>query len=460
MKKVKKYNYLDAVVSTGRYEFLKREKQLKITNSRLKELLKDTVANNPFFRELYKDVNIEDISLETLSLLPATNKTMLSEHFNEWTNNEDLTKEKIEEFLSDETNFTKKYLNKYTVYQTSGTTGEPVTVINDKAGLKITMVIGLLRSFESLMDFVVMARHGLRTACILPVKTPCISTFLAKTAGDLFFNRGKIKIIDIEQDVSDVVTQLNEFQPVTVGGYCTFVEMLLDEAEKGNLKISPKYVTTVGEKLTKQVKEKISNTFGCKTLTNYACTECAEIAYMCKEGNYHINEDWTIVEPVDNDNNKVEDGQLSDKILVTNLWNYTQPFIRYEMNDRCIMHSEPCKCGCKTKWLEVEGRSFKVLEFANKEGTTTKISPITVEIMIHNDDEGIKRYQFILNKDVIEIRLDVLDGYDKQEVFGRMKENIEKFLAENEIKALDIVLSDKKPSVDKSGKFKQVYQVK
>ena len=46
----------------------------------------------------------------------------------------------------------------------------------------------------------------------------------------------------------------------------------------------------------------------------------------------------------------------SEKVLITNLANYIQPFIRYELTDRVIVHNKPCRCGKTTHWLEIEGR--------------------------------------------------------------------------------------------------------
>ena len=45
------------------------------------------------------------------------------------------------------------------------------------------------------------------------------------------------------------------------------------------------------------------------------------------------------------------------KVLITNLSNYIQPFIRYEVTDRIIVHGEPCGCGKASKKLKKFGDS-------------------------------------------------------------------------------------------------------
>lgn len=67
----------------------------------------------------------------------------------------------------------------------------------------------------------------------------------------------------------------------------------------------------------------------------------------------------------DKHNHPVGYGIRSDKVLITNLSNYIQPFIRYEVTDRIIVHNEKCKCGKETCWLEIEGRTDDILEFEN-----------------------------------------------------------------------------------------------
>ena len=131
------------------------------------------------------------------------------------------------------------------------------------------------------------------------------------------------------------------------------------------LKIKPDVVITGGELLTDEIRKKLTDKFNCYVQTHYSCTEAGEVACECSEKHLHINEDWVIVEPVDKDNNPVGYGVRSDKVLITNLSNYIQPFIRYELTDRIIVHNEKCKCGKSSCWLEIEGRTDDILEFEN-----------------------------------------------------------------------------------------------
>ena len=65
--------------------------------------------------------------------------------------------------------------------------------------------------------------------------------------------------------------------------------------------------------------------------------------------------DMCIAELVDQDNQPVPDGTPSAKVLLTNLYNHTQPLIRYELTDQFTRH--PADPGSGYLRATVEGRA-------------------------------------------------------------------------------------------------------
>ena len=56
-------------------------------------------------------------------------------------------------------------------------------------------------------------------------------------------------------------------------------------------------------------------------------------------------------------------------MLVTNLANYAQPIIRYEIGDMITMATEPCGCGSNLPLIDhVEGRDSDVFRNQNRQG--------------------------------------------------------------------------------------------
>ena len=154
--------------------------------------------------------------------------------------------------------------------------------------------------------------------------------------------------------------------------------------------------------------------------THYSCTEGGTVACECTKQHFHINDDWLIVEPVDADGKPVPDGVRSDKILLTNLYNYTQPFIRYEVTDRVIMHHEPCACGNPSPWIELEGRTDDVTCFTEDE-KTIRIAPLPVYATLKEVHE-VRRFQVLIHpENRVELRIEEKEGESRAEAFEKAK---------------------------------------
>jgi phenylacetate-coenzyme A ligase PaaK-like adenylate-forming protein len=83
----------------------------------------------------------------------------------------------------------------------------------------------------------------------------------------------------------------------------------------------------------------------------------------CPKGHgMHVQADWVILEVVDRNNHPVELGQPGEKVLITNLYNTVQPFIRYEVGDIVTMSPTRCPCGSPLPLiLQVEGRTDEIV---------------------------------------------------------------------------------------------------
>ena len=262
--------------------------------------------------------------------------------------------------------------------------------------------------------------------------------------------RQKTKInINVNAPEDEIISKLNEFQPAMLSGYPSNLALLADFKE---LDIHPDVVITGGELLTDEIRNKLEKRFGCYVQTHYSCTEGGEIACECSERHLHINEDWIIFEPVDRDNNPVPCGVMSDKILITNLANKIQPFIRYELTDRVIVHDEKCACGRTSRWVEIEGRTNDILGFGNG----VRIAPMSL-YKILEEVPGMSRFQLVQRAaDKLELRL-IAD--DKNISFEYAKKSLTDYFAEKGANSIEIVMSEDLPMPDKvSGKFKHIYK--
>ena len=182
------------------------------------------------------------------------------------------------------------------------------------------------------------------------------------------------------------------------------------------------------------------------------------MACECVHRHFHINDDWLLVEAVDKENRPVPDGVQSDKLLLTNLSNYAQPFIRYEVTDRIILHHEPCLCGNPSPWLEIEGRTDDILPF-DGDGKEVRIIPLALYALL-KENHSIQRFQLVAHKsNQLELRLICKEGEDRAAVFAQASARLQSYLRENGVPHADISLSSELPKPHpKSGKFKHIYR--
>jgi phenylacetate-CoA ligase len=70
----------------------------------------------------------------------------------------------------------------------------------------------------------------------------------------------------------------------------------------------------------------------------------------------HIFSFWNYIEVLDNNNNSVKEDE-EGRIIVTNLYNYSMPLIRYEIGDAAILGTKNCRCGSSLPVLQsITGR--------------------------------------------------------------------------------------------------------
>ena len=172
-----------------------------------------------------------------------------------------------------------------------------------------------------------------------------LHAFLADHSGD-----GTLSVthLPVTLPVAEIVAGLNAAQPTVLRGYPSAMRLLADEARAGRLKINPKQVITCGEQCTGETRAAVAQAWGIEI---YDCWGCSEgvYAFPCEAGDaMHLPDDLVIIEPVDRDGNVVAPGRSADKILLTNLYNRTQPLIRYEITDAMTVLPEPANAAVPT----------------------------------------------------------------------------------------------------------------
>jgi len=148
-------------------------------------------------------------------------------------------------------------------------------------------------------------------------------------------------------------------------GYSSALELIckyLDKKKSGRIKADVRSVISISESLNEYTKKSTKKYFGVAALSRYSNLENGIIAQQTKEdsGDYLINTASYVVEIIKMDSNEpVKDGELG-RIVVTDLFNYAMPLIRYDTGDVGSISINSEKNG--NKYLStVEGRQLDLL---------------------------------------------------------------------------------------------------
>ncbi len=438
------------------YRRMAESQRTRVREERSRRIVSFAREHSPYYRNLYKGLD-DNPSFKDL---PPMNKVELMAHFDDWLTDRRVKLADINGFMEDPDNIGRKLRGKYLVFTTSGSTGNPLVMLCDETTNNVMGAINTMRSFARKKDLVAFMKRGGKTIGVFATggfylgNSSVRARLLASPR-----KRKQMAVTSALLPIPQIVEELNAFQPAMLGGYPTVLELLVGEQERGRLHIDPVLIMTGGEYLSDKLRDELQKVFGCYVQTSYSCTEGGTIACECTERHFHVNDDWIMIEPVDKDNNPVPDGVQSDKILLTNLFNFTQPFIRYEVTDRIVMHHDPCPCGNPSPWLTLEGRTDDIASFTC-DGKEIRVAPLSIYATLKEIHE-IRRFQLVVRRgNRIDLRLTPAAGFDRTDAFRKARIALEAFLESRGVKSVEVTLSEEEPKQHPtSGKFKHIINI-
>ncbi len=331
----------------------------------LEKLLNHTIKNVPFYNNL--KVNIVEF--------PVVNKIKIKSDFDNFLANNYVNKPKIE-------------------MTTSGSTGTPFTVfqdLNKKARNHAdTLYFGKLAGYElgnKLFYLKIWAKQKMASPWLYRLQ-----------------NILPVDVIDLdEQRIKNMVSEIEASrQKINFLGYVSALEHFIRYAEKYDISkfnANVLSVITMSEGLSKETKIKLEKIFACSVVSRYSNLENGIIAqqevnsdlFLVNTASYYVE----IFHP--NKEELLPNGELG-RIVVTDLYNYAMPMIRYDTGDFGVLQQKDGKTFLQT----IEGRKLDLLY-------DTKGNMISSYIMYKNMwqyteieqyqliQTGLKSYEFIIN---------------------------------------------------------------
>jgi len=199
--------------------------------------------------------------------------------------------------------------------------------------------------------------------------------------------------------------------------------LLADEQLAGRLEVHPRKIMTVSEVRTPEMAKAIHGAWGVAPFDWYGISEGGVLAGDCEyHRGMHLFEDLFLVENVDEHGRAVPDGEVGHKLLLTNLFNRTQPIIRYELTDMVMVDSSPCPCGRRLRRIvSLEGRSDDILQLPARAGGRVGIHPVTLRSPFTNMPE-VRQYRVVHDLDGLHVLVVVRDGVRRDEVVAHVRD--------------------------------------
>ena len=171
--------------------------------------------------------------------------------------------------------------------------------------------------------------------------------------------------------------ELNDFQPHRLVGYSSSVASLAELALDGSLSIRPQRVFVSGDTLTPSMERRIRAAWDAPIYNFYSASESKFIAIKTPEREeMRVLDDLNIVEVLDEQDQPVGPGK-EGRVVLTNLYNYTLPILRYELGDYVVKGPEPCDAPYSTL-LDIRGRVNDALPVILSSGALASIHPIVL----------------------------------------------------------------------------------
>lgn len=125
-------------------------------------------------------------------------------------------------------------------------------------------------------------------------------------------------------------------------------------------------VLCLSEPLYPNMRETIRNAFDCPVMSRYSNAECGVLAYECPTcGQYHLNSASYIFETLAFDRDEPTPPGIPGRIVVTDLYNYAQPMIRYDTGDTGSIVPSSCTQFATPILKSLEGRRGDALYNTN-----------------------------------------------------------------------------------------------
>ncbi|MGB6144745.1 phenylacetate--CoA ligase family protein [Rhodanobacter sp. UC4437_H4] len=372
-----------------RDQWLAPEQIAALQWQRLKRLLEHCEQKVPYYRQRWREAGIAvaDIrNLDDYAQLPVLTKADIRQHF---------------DALQAE-GWHDRVLTK----ATGGSTGDPLRFGYTRESYERRTAV-MWRGYDW-----AGSRMGRRTLFVWggAVGTPNrVQQFKDRVYNAAFARRVLNSFGMTEANMAGYADAIDDYRPQVIVGYVgplvRLAQWLLDT---GRRVAAPRSIIGAAESLHEFQREIIERAFGCPAYNTYGCREFMLIASECerREG-LHVNADHLVVELQRHPGAPVTE---PGEVVITDLFNYGMPFVRYLNGDVATASDHVCSCGRGLPLLQrVDGRLLDAIRTPAGHLLPGEFFPHMLK-----DVPGLVRFQVVQRRlDQLELSLVRGPGFDE-----------------------------------------------
>ncbi len=365
------------------------------------ELMKFSINHSKYYRDSLTDFDWDDFS--SFYQMPIINKQIMMDNFDDINTCglelEDVKAYAVEKELNKD--YLGYYKDQYVIGLSSGTSGNK--------GIYITS-----KELTEKLPFVFLARSGIPLK-LLPFRILFLLRVFSQGFEDINAPLVNLKYLSTMTPVTEIIQSINENRINILMAPPSLIRLLLVHEDK--IEKPLKMIMTYAEVLEEEEKERFEKIFNTKVIEIYQASE-GQMGSTCRCGNMHINEDLVFVELYDDKGDEItQAGIVATKMIVTNLVNFAQPLIRYEMNDLVVL-GDKCRCGSSFRVIKkILGRNDDVMYFINDKGMLQHIFPDLMSRWIITTSDSIREFRVFQNKkNELKIKIDLFEHHDESSI--------------------------------------------
>jgi phenylacetate-CoA ligase len=203
------------------------------------------------------------------------------------------------------------------------------------------------------------------------------------------------QVVSIFLDVDAQIEFIRNADADILDGYSSTLTTLAKRVDRdGITDITPRLLFGNAEIIDHPSRRYLERVFDAIYCDQYGCAELDRTAWQCPQRvGYHMDLDSVITEVVDDEGQPVGIDERGEVVL-TSLFNYSMPLLRYSVGDVAVLSSDECTCGVQFPMMDrIEGRAdaFPMLPDGSR------ISPLifTAAMMRYQYFDKIRNYRFI-----------------------------------------------------------------